>query len=111
MTPAQGSGKPCPEVLAEETRECSKDCPKGAPNPTAEEKNEGGDGEVELKIEDGGVRDGGEGGEQQQVQACSLEEEVWTPCSADCLQERYMGDGCEKEAEVGVASVSVKAGV
>lgn len=101
VTPAQGTGKPCPEMLAEEMRECSKDCPKGAPNLTAEvNTNKEQHGDVELKMEAGGVGDGAVRGGEQQEQACSLEEEVWTPCSVDCLQERYMGDGCKKEAEV-----------
>ncbi|CAN0341247.1 unnamed protein product [Pylaiella littoralis] len=31
---------------------------------------------------------------------CSIEQELWTPCSADCMQERYLDDACEKGAEV-----------
>lgn len=98
VTRAKGLGKVCPEELDEEKRKCVKDCPAGAVDPSeAIEGSEGGDdtdkGEgVEMKPEEDEV--------DIPETYCSIEQELWTPCSAECKQERYLDDACEKEAEV-----------
>ena len=33
---------------------------------------------------------------------CSIEQELWTACSLECLQERYLDPTCKKEAEVSI---------
>lgn len=117
VAPAQGDGKACPEVLTEDLRECSKDCPAGAPNSTAGQNAEAGEEGGEEADSADGTDDNGRQGKGASETAtekpaapvvvvtspapfCSIEEEVWTDCSTDCLQERYMGADCEKEAEV-----------
>lgn len=99
VTHAKGTGKACPEHLEKELRDCVKECPAGASNPS-EDGSGGGAGDAP---------EGGEGKEPEELETpeavveethCSVEEEVWTPCSADCLQERFMGESCDKEAEV-----------
>lgn len=95
ITHPKGSGKQCPEEMEEETRECVRDCPAGALSPaeggTPEEKQVAGAGGVEMEVV--GVAAEGE-------TYCGIEQELWTPCSADCLQERYLDEACDKEAEV-----------
>lgn len=90
--------------MEEETRECVKDCPAGAVTPPADGQAAGGG--------KGEQQEAGVGGVEMEVVAgtavffskeetyCSIEQELWTPCSADCLQERYLDKACEKEAEV-----------
>lgn len=107
VTPARGSGKQCPEQLQEELRACFKECPAGAKNPTAE-GDQGENGNGAKGGGDAGVGEGNKGSEPAEVDSvlsqtipfCSIEEEIWTECSGACLQERFMGDECEKEAEV-----------
>lgn len=106
VTPAQGTGKSCPDQLVEESRECSKDCPKGAPNPMAEDeinvdnRGKGKGGDADGPDIDLGSGVGTEEQEEQQQLGCLLEQEIWTPCSESCLQEKYMDEDCEKEPEV-----------
>ena len=64
---------------------------------------------------DAGTGGGHEGKDDQENEAaavditeipekhCQLTQEVWTECSGDCLQERYLEEACEKEAEVSLA--------
>ncbi|CAM9770515.1 unnamed protein product, partial [Laminaria digitata] len=70
VTRSKGLGRVCPEDMEEEIRKCRKECPAGAPNSPVGE------------------------------QYCSLAQEVWTECSVDCMQERYLDEACEKKAEV-----------
>lgn len=96
--PHKGEGKLCPGVLEEEHRDCLVDCPAGAPNPSgAMEKGEGGE---RKDGEDGGAEAEPVAVGEMEQSYCSVEEELWTPCSVDCLQERYMGEECDKDAEV-----------
>lgn len=83
------------------------DCPAGPPTPAdgesvdggkRDKKKAGGDG-TELVVT-GVVEGEGEGGVVEDDMYCSIEQELWTSCSADCLQERYLDEACEKEAEV-----------
>lgn len=109
VTPAQGSGKPCPEQVSQELRSCFKECPAGAPNPN-DGKPDGGDGQqAGGKGGDGDKHrdevDERAGAQHPLVAAnvqvfCPIQEEAWTECSSTCLQERYMGGACEKETEV-----------
>lgn len=99
VTHPKGLGRVCPEEMEQESRKCIKECPGGAPNPSAGagtgEVNEGkGDQE-----NDSAAVDITEIPEKH----CQLMQEVWTECSVDCLQERYLEDACEKEAEVCLA--------
>ncbi|CAN0236584.1 unnamed protein product [Ascophyllum nodosum] len=94
ITPAKGAGKGCPEVMENELRECLRECSVGdvdgreAPNTSGGEEND-------------------EQGELQEFEVvvnvsdtiCSMEQELWTSCSGDCVQERYLGDDCEKGSE------------
>lgn len=97
MIQHKGEGRICPDELVREERDCLIGCSAEASKPsepTADGKGgEGGGGEAEPIA-----------GMEEEVERtyCSIEEELWTPCSADCLQERYMGEECDKEAEVGV---------
>ena len=96
VTHAKGLGRVCPEEMEEERRKCKKECPAGAPNPS-----------VDAVVEQG---KGGEGDDKNGPPVvdmteipetyCLIEQEVWTQCSEDCLQERYLDEACEKEAEV-----------
>lgn len=107
ITHPTGSGKACPEAMEQESRECVEDCPADPLVLEADEKaaKEGGDGEKKEATEGGGgepavelvVRE-----EESSIQEtyCSIEQEVWTVCSVDCLQERFLDDTCGKEAEV-----------
>lgn len=87
--------------MEEETRECVRDCPAGPANPVdgeaADETKEGRKDAAELEVVAGTAEGGGASKDETY---CSIEQELWTPCSADCLQERYLDKGCEKEAEV-----------
>ncbi|CAM9974690.1 unnamed protein product, partial [Laminaria digitata] len=85
VTHSKGLGRVCPEDMEEEIRKCKKECPAGAPNsPVGEKENEPAAEDITEIPE----------------QYCSLAQEVWTECSVDCLQERYLDESCEKEAEV-----------
>eukprot|EP00903_Cladosiphon_okamuranus_P013533 g12605.t1 len=92
ITHPTGSGKQCPEEMEEETRECVKDCPTGASNPAggADEEIKGPGVEMDVGVDPG---------DRTAEVYCSIEQELWTPCSADCLQERYLDEACDKEAE------------
>ncbi|CAM9418888.1 unnamed protein product [Ectocarpus fasciculatus] len=109
ITHPKGSGKACPEAMEQESRECIEDCPA---DPLELEKaaKEGGDGEQKKATEGGGgepavelVVAGGESSNQGTY--CSIEQELWTVCSLDCLQERFLDDACGKEAEARACNV------
>lgn len=95
VTHPKGLGRVCPELMEEEKRKCKKQCPGGAPNPSVGVTAGGGEGD-KADQEAVAVEDTTEIPEQY----CLLEQEVWTECSSDCLQERYLDEACEKEAEV-----------
>lgn len=93
-----GSGKNCPEQAEKELRECVKHCAAASPDQSK-------DGVGAVKAVKGDAK---KVAPAEQMAAditetyCSIEQELWTACSADCQQERYMDDACEKEAEVSV---------
>lgn len=94
MTRAKGGGKACPELLENELRECVKECPVESPNKGDEEEAQHDDAEGELQ--------GVAVLEDVSETYCSIEQELWTACSVECLQERYLDPACKKEAEVSV---------
>ncbi|CBN76990.1 aspartic protease PM5 [Ectocarpus siliculosus] len=108
ITHPKGSGKACPEAMEKESRECVEDCPADPLVLEGDEKatKEGGDGEKKEATEGGGgepavqlvVRAGGVESSTQGTY-CSIDQELWTECSLDCLQERFLDDECGKEAE------------
>lgn len=100
----KGEGKVCPGVLEEEQRDCLVDCPAGAPNPSAAVGK--GEGSEHKDGEDGGAEAEPVAVGAMEQTYCSIEEELWTPCSVDCIQERYMGEECDKDAEVGNGAVN-----
>lgn len=77
---------------------------------------DGGDGDGQDEEAEGGEsKSAAVAGAEEPVEqvhkqtgiSCSLQEEVWTDCSADCLQQRYMSADCAKEAEVGAFAFPV----
>lgn len=90
MSMAKGGGKACPEMLEEELRECVKECPVESPN------------EAEAQHDDEGELQGVDVLEDVSETYCSIEQELWTACSVECLQERYLDPACKKEAEVSI---------
>lgn len=91
MSAAKGEGKACPDLLENELRECVKECPVDSPNEAEEEQD---DAEGELQ--------GVDILEDVSETYCSIEQELWSACSVECLQERYLDPACKKGAEVSI---------